>query len=191
MRKLATTLVATLFTLCAARVALADPHAVVVNGTRLPDEMRMALQIAYSTVIPGGRYWYDSYSGLWGREGQPPAGQIRAGLDFGGMLQEDASDGDTGVLVNGRRLPQGELLALQRLVGFVWPGRYWLDAYGNAGFEGGPALVNVIAAHRRAQSNGGGYGGWNRNTPGGNWGGDGECSYYSHPDGPSVMIGNC
>lgn len=39
--------------------------------------------------------------------------------------------------------------ALQQLVGPVRPGRYWLDAYGNAGFEGGPPLVNLAQARAR------------------------------------------
>jgi hypothetical protein len=182
---LATALLAT-----AAGSAGAQSRTVVVNDVRLPTETLVALQIVYGTIVPDGRYWYDTHSGLWGRQGQPAAGQIRAGLDLGGELQEDASDGDTRVLVNGRRLPIAELQALQRLVGPVQPGRYWFDAQGNAGFEGGPPLVNIVAAHRQAQA-ASGNGGWNRNTPGGNWGGDDKCSYYSHPDGPSVMIGDC
>jgi hypothetical protein len=36
-----------------------------------------------------------------------------------------------------------------------------------------------------------GYAGWNNNTAFGNWGGDGECSYYNSPNGDSVMVGNC
>lgn len=178
-----------LLAVCAS-FAIAQTRAVFVNGERLSERTLDALQMAYRTSIPNGSYWYDPRSGLWGREGGPALGQIDAELELGGPLQQQASNGDTWVFVNGRRLPLGELLALQRVVGFVRPGRYWLDPQGNAGFEGGPALVNVIAAHRRAQR-AAGYGGWNRNTPGGNWGGDGECSYYSHPDGPSVMIGNC
>ena len=118
-------------------------------------------------------------------------GQIQAGLQLGGRLREGASRGTTVVLVNGRRLPSVELQYLQRLFGVILPGRYWLDATGNAGFEGGPALVNLAAAARQAQGGSRGYGGWNRNTLFGNWGGDGECSYYNAPDGSSVMAGNC
>jgi hypothetical protein len=81
-----------------------------------------------------------------------------------------------------------ELYALQQLVGPVRPGRYWLDAYGNAGFEGGPPLVNLAQARARGAQ---GYAGWNNNTAFGNWGGDGECSYYNSPSGDSVMVGNC
>lgn len=178
---------ATLF-VCCGSLARADSRAVFINGEQLSAETLTALQIAYRTTIPGGRYWYDIYSGLWGREGQPAAGQIQAGLDLGGPLDEDASAGDTPVLVNGRRLTRSEVSQVMQLVGPFLPGRYWLDAQGNVGFEGGPALVNLVAASRsRAQASGG----WNRNTPGGNWGGDDRCSYYSHPDGPSVMIGDC
>jgi hypothetical protein len=162
---------------------------VIVNGEQLPNAAVIALQLAYRTIIPSGRYWYDPASGLWGREGHAFAGQMHAGLQVGGSLKSDASNGDTNVHVNGRRLPRAELYALQQLVGPVRPGRYWLDAYGNAGLEGGPPLVNLAQA--RAQSHGGGYSGWNNNTPFGNWGGDGKCSYYNTPNGDSIMIGDC
>jgi hypothetical protein len=148
----------------------------------------VALQFAYRTLIPSGRYWYDAASGLWGREGEPFAGQMQHGLQLGGALAANGSNGDTGVVVNGRRLPRVELYALQQLVGPVGPGRYWLDPYGNAGFEGGPPLVNIAQARARSQ---GGYAGWNSNTAFGNWGGDGNCSYYNNPDGDSIMVGDC
>ena len=174
------------------QLAMADGRAVIINGQALDARTISALEMAYRVAIPNGYYWYDPASGLRGRAGGPSAGQIQAGLRLGGPLRESASNGNTGVIVNGRRLPWSELLQLQALVGYVRPGRYRLDGYGNVGFEGGPALVNVIAAVQRSQSSGrGGNNGWNRNTPGGNWGGDGNCSYYSHPDGPSVMVGDC
>jgi hypothetical protein len=168
--------------------AVAAEHVVIVNGARLPNSAVVALQLAYRTIIPSGRYWYDPTSGLWGREGQPFAGQMHAGLQVGGALKANASNGDTNVIVNGRRLPRAELYQLQMLVGPVRPGRYWLDAYGNAGFEGGPPLVNLAQARSRGAQ---GYAGWNNNTAFGNWGGDGECSYYNSPNGDSVMVGNC
>jgi hypothetical protein len=172
---------------CAVPAAAAE-QVVIVNGVRVPPSAVAALQLAYRTIIPSGRYWYDAASGLWGREGQAFAGQMHAGLQVGGELQANASNGDTNVVVNGRRLPRSELYALQQLVGPVRPGRYWLDAYGNAGFEGGPPLVNLAQARARGSQ---GYAGWNNNTAFGNWGGDGECSYYNSPNGDSVMVGNC
>lgn len=181
---------AVLFVMSAALTPL-NAHAaraVFVNGARLPHNTLAALETGYGRSIPDGLYWYDARSGLWGRHGGPAVGQIHAGLKLGGRLPPQASNGDTGVYLNGRRLPRTELHALQQLIGPVTPGRYWLDASGNAGAEGGPALVNLIEAHRQVAAAGGA---WNRNTPGGNWGGDGRCSYYSHPGGPSIMIGDC
>ena len=181
-------LILSLLLLTGLRPASAEAQAVIVNGEQLPNSAVIALQLAYRTIIPSGRYWYDAVSGLWGREGQPFAGQMQPGLQLGGELKANASDGDTDVYVNGRRLPRAELYSLQQLVGPVRPGRYWLDPYGNAGFEGGPALVNLAQA--RARSQGGGYAGWNNNTPFGNWGGDSNCTYYNSPNGDSVMVGD-
>jgi hypothetical protein len=174
-----------------AQMAIAAERGVFVNGARLSTATLNVLQLTYRTPIAAGRYWYDPYSGLWGHDGGPAVGQIHAGLQLGGQLSEGASRGDTAVLVNGRRLPSVELRYLQSLFGPIRPGRYWLDAVGNAGFEGGPALVNIAAAARSAQGGASGYSGWNRNTLFGNWGGDGECTYYNAPNGSSVMAGNC
>lgn len=190
IRRLFVALVAAVtFGAMASAFAAAPARAVYVNGARVSPATLHALEAEYRTPVTDGRYWYDAHSGLWGRQGGAALGRIDAGLKLGGRLRADASNGDTRVFVNGRRLPAVELQALVRLVGPVAPGRYWLDAYGNAGFEGGPAIVNIVAAHHQARRRN--TGGWNRNTPGGNWGGDGGCSYYSHPDGPNVMIGNC
>ena len=117
--------VATLICAVACSTAIAGEQVVIVNGVQLPNTAVIALQLAYRTIIPSGRYWYDADSGLWGREGEPLAGQMHAGLQIGGSLKANASNGDTDVYVNGRRLPRAELLALQQLVGPVRPGRYW------------------------------------------------------------------
>ena len=43
------------------------------------------------------------------------------------------------------------------MLGQVYPGRWWVDAQGNAGQEGGPALFNVyVVAQQRRQASGGG-----------------------------------
>lgn len=188
MRSILKTVFATLVFVCACSTSVAAEQVVIVNGVQLPSSAVIALQLAYRTIIASGRYWYDPTSGLWGREGQPLAGQMHAGLQIGGSLKTNASSGDTDVYVNGRRLPRAELYALQQLVGAVRPGRYWLDPYGNAGFEGGPPLVNLAQARARGAE---GYAGWNNNTAFGNWGGDGNCSYYNSPNGDSVMTGDC
>jgi hypothetical protein len=70
-----------------------------------------------------------------------------AGLNIGGPLRVDASRGNTGVFINGRELHQMDVVGLQQL-GPVYRGRYWVDAYGNCGFEGGPALLNLVQVAR-------------------------------------------
>ncbi|HJZ67648.1 MAG TPA: hypothetical protein VKF81_05980 [Blastocatellia bacterium] len=118
-------------------------RAVYINRTRLADQWVFALEGKYRVRIPDGSYWYDRMSGAWGVEGGPTAGFIHAGLDLGGQLRADASRGKTGVFINGRELHALDVRGLQRL-GPVYRGRYWVDAQGNFGFEGGPALGNLV-----------------------------------------------
>jgi hypothetical protein len=115
---------------------------VIVNGVRLDDSTRQALERAYGVPIKPGRYWYDQVSGVWGVEGGPAAGQIHPGLRLGGALKRDASKGRTGVIVNGRELPELDVAALQRCVRVI-PGRYWVLANGLGGPENGPPQFNL------------------------------------------------
>jgi hypothetical protein len=180
--------------LCASLVTGSSVRAqdVVVNGQVVTNEQMQAIQqrlgIPETAPIPPGRYWYDRFSGLWGMEGGPTMGQILPELDLGGPLQPDASGSGTGVFINGRELHLQEVAFLQQLFGYVIPGRYWLDWQGIGGFEGGPAAFNLRAAAQQAGA-GGVYGGSTRRTPFGSTGSDGNCSYYMHPNGSSVM--NC
>jgi hypothetical protein len=164
---------------------------VIVNGVTVPNDKISSLERAYRVPIRPGAYWYDKISGLWGVEGGPLMGQIVPNLDLGGPLKAKASRGATGVFINGRELPLQEVMFLRQL-GPVLPGRYWLDARGIAGFEGGPPQFDLGGAIAAQQKNKGGgmYGGWNRTTPGGHLGGDDNCSYFLDPStGSSVM--NC
>jgi hypothetical protein len=90
-------------------------------------------------------------------------------------LRPDASRGSTFVWVNGRRLPWQDLIALQQLTGPIQPGRYWLDARGNAGYEGGPALVNLQQLAARGRNSSWSY--YTRSTDA-SVGGDGNFWYY-------------
>ena len=128
---------------------------VVVNGSPVPKARLAEIENYYRLSIADGEYWYDRTSGAAGPAGGPTLTFIVPGLDLGGPLQPDASAGNTGVFINGRELPQQDLIALTRLVGFVQPGRYFLDGNGNAGYEGGPPMINLIAASRQQQSQGG------------------------------------
>jgi hypothetical protein len=116
-----------------------------VNGVPLSSATLQALEGRYGGHIPNGRYWYDKLSGAWGRQGGLTLGFTLAGLDLGGPLRANASGGSSQIFVNGRRLPRPEVAALEQLLQTrVAPGRYWLNAAGYAGYEGGPPLANLF-----------------------------------------------
>ena len=117
---------------------------VVVNGQALSVETVQQLQQVYPVAIAPGRYWYDAVSGAYGREGEPIAGQMMAGLTLGGPLNANASRGTSGVFINGRQITGGEVAYIERLCQTpVVPGRYWIMASGVGGYEGGPAIFNL------------------------------------------------
>jgi hypothetical protein len=179
----------------AANVAVAQTTNVVVNGVALDAQAQRAIESYYRTQLRAGHYWYDHVSGLWGEIGGPSQGQIEPRLKLGRRLDPRASVGAqvgiTGVFVNGREIHPIELAQLQRLFGPVRRARYWLNAHGIGGYEGGAAQWNLRATAIAQQRSAGG-GGYIRRGPGGAIGSDGSCSYYNNPSsGASVMTGNC
>ena len=77
---------------------------------------------------------------------------------------------------------------LKQIAGSVIPGRYWVNAFGVGGYEGGPPSFDLRAL--AAQREGGQA--WSHSGPGGHSGSDGKCAYYFDPkSGSSVMTGNC
>ena len=110
------------------------------------------LEAAAGTRLPDGKYWYDPVCGAFGAWGGPVVTIIPAGLKLGGPVPANASGGGTGIFTNGRELHVFDVLYLQHLLGPIQRGRYFTDAFGNAGLEGGPVLVNLITA---AQQRGG------------------------------------
>jgi hypothetical protein len=188
-RLLATGALALLLIALAGWTAAHAHNGVIVNGAPLEARHAAALESAYRTRLVPGRYWYDAMSGLWGLEGGPSVGLIAPGLPFG-RLNPRASVGRlvgiTGVFVNGREIHPDELQYLRALYGAVNRARYWLNARGIAGYEGGPAQFNLTAAAQQARS-----GGQTRRGLFGSSGSDGQCSYYMHPNGSSVMTGRC
>ena len=157
----------------AARSASTQPAAaaVIVNGTRLGDGALADFERVYGVRPTPGRYWYDASSGLWGVVGRPSAGFLLAGHELG-RLASDASNGDTGVFMNGRELPYAEWMSFSAILGApLQRGRYWLDGQGNAGVEGSAkAQVNLYAAYRARIAAAGG--GWSPDGGGGGGGGD-------------------
>lgn len=159
---------------------------VVINGRALTDNQISEMENIYSVKPLPGNYWYDSYSDLYGVVGYPAYGFMFAGHDFGKM-DENASNGDTGVFVNGRELPQLEWMIWSQLLGYyIQPGRYWLDENGNAGYEGYPiATDNLYAAVQRNYYSGSGAGGgdniWSSRFSAGNYDQGNERGYVSVP----------
>jgi len=167
---------------------------VVVNRAELSNDQVRALEWYYGFQLQGGTYWYDAVSGLWGHEGGPSEGQIAPGLALGGPLRSDASNGHTGVYFNNRQLHASEVQYLQRLFGAAPPGRYWLDAYGTGGLEGGPPAFSLAARNNNtsspADSNSFYYGGTIDRGYGGTYGSDGNCFYIS-TDAGDVLGPGC
>jgi hypothetical protein len=123
-------------------------HALDANGIATLAQ----LEAAYRTHLPDGAYWYDPMCGAFGAWGGPVLVILPAGLALGGPVPANASGRGTGIFVNGREIHAFDALYLQHLLGPIKPGRYFTDAYGNAGLEGGPVLVNLLQA---AQQRGG------------------------------------
>lgn len=131
----------------------AESHSVIVNGKRLSARDIESLARKYNIRANDGEYWYDRRNGSWGRQGGPAEGFIMAGLKLGGPLKPDASNGDTGVFINGRQLHRVDVMRLMQIVP-VYQGRYWMDAQGFMGLEGQPALINIWALAAQAQGGG-------------------------------------
>jgi len=118
------------------------------NGAPLDAAGRQTLRQleAYIGEVPAGRYWYDAASGGAGVWGGPAAAYLGPGLALGGGLPSTASGGGdgrlTGVFVNGRELHPVDVAGLRQVLGNVEAGRWWWDAAGNVGREGGPMAFN-------------------------------------------------
>jgi hypothetical protein len=111
----------------------------------------------YGTGAPSGDYWYDAASGAAGRWGGPTLGFLPAGLALGGRLPPNASGGGngrlTGMWINGRELHPVDVQVMTSIFGRVIPGRWWVDAQGNAGQDGGPAVMNLgVLARKRGKA---------------------------------------
>ncbi|MCB1049649.1 MAG: hypothetical protein H6510_02190 [Acidobacteria bacterium] len=114
---------------------------VTINDITLTTSQLQQLEQIAGYRIPPGNYWYDRYAGAWGYQGGPYMGRAMPGLNLG-TLSPYASGGMTQVFINGRALHPRDIAALQECTP-VYAGRYWVDAYGNGGYEGGPAIFNL------------------------------------------------
>ncbi|CAN6329681.1 unnamed protein product [Urochloa humidicola] len=130
---------------CAANQLRAED--VYVNGSKLSPEELVVLQgcpCPPSRLRPGF-YWYDKVSGFWGKEGHKPHCIISANLNVGGLLDQKASNGNTGILINGREITKSELQML-KLVGVQCAGKphFWVNADGTYQEEGQKTVKGKI-----------------------------------------------
>lgn len=144
------------FALSVLLAAIAPVRAeVIVNGTTVAERDLAHVSAVIGARPQDGRWWYDVRTGAFGASGGPTVGFLPPGLALGGTLRADASGGGDGryggVFINGREIHPLDIAGLRRLIGQVIPGRYWVDAAGNFGIEGGAVLGNLLAM---AQANG-------------------------------------
>jgi hypothetical protein len=119
----------------------------VFNGVGLGALERATLSLALGQeTLPAGCYWYDSFSGMVGVQGGPPAGDLPAGMHLGGPLRADASNGNTGIFLNGREATKLEVENLKKFGVKLGIGRYWMNEQGIGGREGRPAEFKLDRA---------------------------------------------
>lgn len=125
---------------------------VFVNGRQFSPQELQQHQAMYNATVQPGRYWYDPTSGLYGYIGREAIGYIRTGHPYG-HPHPNASNGHTGIFLNGRQLNGVELAQWQGLFRqIIQPGRYWLDGNtGNVGVEGNPMPTGNVRAAIQAR----------------------------------------
>ncbi len=158
---------------------------IIINGVVLSEEQITELSETYGVNPKPGKYWYDSLSGLYGVVGYPAYGFMLPGHKFGD-LSPTASNGNTGVIVNNRELPQSEWAVWSYMIGYwIQPGSYWLDHQGNAGYQGNPTpVINLFLAAQQNAYRGQGSSGdnfWSTRFSAGNYDSDNQRGYVSVP----------
>lgn len=168
----------------------ADKRGVRVNGVEIPDAEMAALERKYHQRIPPGDYWYDKRCGAWGMQGGPTLGLTVAGINIGGPMRRDASNGHTGVIVNGRELHLIDVLSLERAGIQAVRGKWWVNANGDFGLEGNPfPLGNLVRIAN--QTSGKRYGSTYSEAAGGSVASDGQGGFISSfRDGHGGYIGH-
>lgn len=158
---------------------------IIINNAAISAAQIGEMKLRYGIEPKPGNYWYDPVSGLYGVAGYASYGFMYPGHNFGNPSR-DASAGNTGVIINGRELPQLEWAVWSYILGYyIQPGNYWLDSQGNAGYEGNNIpVVNLFAAARQNAYSGQGSSGdnfWSSRFGAGNSNADNSQGYVSVP----------
>ncbi|KAL2477206.1 Extra-large guanine nucleotide-binding protein 1 [Forsythia ovata] len=115
------------------------PHLVFVNDKPLTIEELVSLQSCPNPPkkLRPGRFWYDKVSGFWGKEGKKPSQIITSQLTVGYPIRQHASNGNTNVLINGRKITKEELMML-KVASIHCEGNphFWVTADGSYQHEG-------------------------------------------------------
>jgi hypothetical protein len=159
--------------------SIASTSQTIINGRAITRTQKLQFQLIYGRAPLPGNFWYDSRSGMWGFMGHQVAGVLTPGLALG-PLSPRASNGDSGVFLNGRELTASELMLFQQLVGGpIGQCRAWLDGRtGNFGLEGFPIPLGNLSTHVQSSD------GVNRNA-------DGSWSYKNfYSDNSVISDGN-
>lgn len=154
----------------------------IINDDSVSQETITNLETTYGVKCTPGNYWYDRVTGAFGLKGGPLTGIGVPGLSLGGTLKANASGGGTGFFINGRELHPSDVAGLQT---FMTPmqGRYWMDAYGNFGYENNAFILGnlyLIYQAKFAKSKSTSY--YKNNVWSGektSFGSDGSFMYYS------------
>ncbi|KAK8953338.1 hypothetical protein KSP40_PGU007128 [Platanthera guangdongensis] len=130
------------------------PEDVRVNGKALTHEEIFVLQSCPCppSRLKPGYYWYDKVSGFWGKIGYKPERIISANLNVGGSIMRNASNGNTGILINGREITKVELQMLK------WAGvqcagspHFWVNSDGTYQEEGQKNIKGQIWGRARTK----------------------------------------
>ena len=162
----------------------------IVNDQPVAADTILQLEKKYGVKCVPGNYWYDKMTGAFGKHSGPCTGIGVSGLQIGGQLKANASAGIINVFINGRELHLVDVQSLQTFMQ-VMPGRYWMDAYGNFGFENYPAVGNVYLLYK-SKFTGSNKNSYYKNNPWSgettSFGSDGSFMYYSSKKSDGTTI---
>ncbi|XP_011088321.1 extra-large guanine nucleotide-binding protein 1 [Sesamum indicum] len=130
------------------------PHLIFVNDKPLSIEELVMLQSCPNPPkkLRPGKYWYDKVSGFWGKDGEQPCQIISAQLAVGYQIRQDASNGNTNVMINNREITKAEFWMLQA-AGIHCEGNphFWVTADGSYQHEGMNYVMGKLWEKKRVR----------------------------------------